>query len=413
MALTDLKDKDELEQEQPDHAAPLRADVLGSIAGADPRDPGYLGKINHLITAHGALETMNAPPSQPMAPANRMAGPGEPPTMGQPSAPESTGFTGMGQPAKPQPSILGKIGHVASKMGNVAGDIFAPGVMMNIPGTDLNKRVEAMRAERTKERQQALDTQQEAVEQRPGIAEAAGETKGKLEAQKEAAAAELAKGKEGSAEKIAAGKEGSSEAIAAGKEGSAERIATGKGQTAEDIAKERVASQERIAMGHNLATTESARIRASSANDPTKLTNTMKTMKQQAQSTLPGIDRALDETEKVAGLLGPTAGRWNDFWQGKVGSGDPKYAHYKDEIGLVSSAVTLAHARGRMSNELFEHFEKMFDAGKQSPENMIQALNVAKEWLTDYAKMGDAPQQQGGGGKEIHYKVVNGKLVPQ
>ena len=111
-------------------------------------------------------------------------------------------------------------------------------------------------------------------------------------------------------------------------------------------------------------------------------------MKQQAQATLPGIDRALDETEKVANLLGPGEGRWNDFMTGKVGAGDPAFKHYHDEIGMVSSAVTLAHARGRMSNELFEHFEKMFDSGKQSPENMIQALNVAKEWLGDYAKMG-------------------------
>lgn len=34
---------------------------------------------------------------------------------------------------------LGKIGHVLSKIGNVAGDIFAPATMSLIPGTDLNK----------------------------------------------------------------------------------------------------------------------------------------------------------------------------------------------------------------------------------------------------------------------------------
>lgn len=165
----------------------------------------------------------------------------------------------------------------------------------------------------------------------------------------------------------------------------------GKERSAEDIAKMRAESAEMIAKGHDLVSTEVARIRAAAGNDPNKLTNTMKTMKQQAQSTLPGISRALDETEQVANLLGPTAGRWNDFWQGRVGISDPRYAHYKDEIGMVSSAVTLAHARGRMSNELFEHFNKMFDAGKQAPENMIQALNVAQEWLTDYANMGNEP----------------------
>jgi hypothetical protein len=187
----------------------------------------------------------------------------------------------------------------------------------------------------------------------------------------------------------------SAQDIASGKNKTAEDIAAGRNQTAEDIAKARVASQELIAKGHDLVSTENARIRADAQNDPNKLTNTMKTMKQQAQSTLPGIDKALEETEQVANLLGPVAGRWNDFWQGRVGVSDPKFAHYKDEIGMVSSAVTLAHARGRMSNELFDHFNKMFDAGHQSAENMIQALNVAHEWLDGYAKMGETPA--GGG----------------
>lgn len=40
------------------------------------------------------------------------------------------------------PGTLGKVGHVLSKIGNVAGDIVAPGTMSLIPGTDLNKRVE-------------------------------------------------------------------------------------------------------------------------------------------------------------------------------------------------------------------------------------------------------------------------------
>jgi len=38
-------------------------------------------------------------------------------------------------------SLLGKIGHVASQVGNVAGDVFAPATMELIPGTDLNRRV--------------------------------------------------------------------------------------------------------------------------------------------------------------------------------------------------------------------------------------------------------------------------------
>lgn len=41
--------------------------------------------------------------------------------------------------AENHPGLLGKIGHVAAKVGNVAGDILAPAVMANIPGTELNR----------------------------------------------------------------------------------------------------------------------------------------------------------------------------------------------------------------------------------------------------------------------------------
>jgi hypothetical protein len=189
------------------------------------------------------------------------------------------------------------------------------------------------------------------------------------------------------------------EAVKEQQKGAGERTATtvaganerekGREKTTEDVANERTKSAQIIAKGHDLVSTENARVRSDAANDPNKLTQMMKTQKQQAQATLPQIDKALDETEKVAGLLGPGEGRWNNFWQGKVGVSDPQYAHYKDEIGMVQTAVTLAHARGRMSNQLFDHFVQMFDAGKQSPENMIQALNVAKEWLGTYANMGE------------------------
>jgi len=40
------------------------------------------------------------------------------------------------------PGLLGKIGHIAAKVGNIAGDVLAPGVMANIPGTDINKRIQ-------------------------------------------------------------------------------------------------------------------------------------------------------------------------------------------------------------------------------------------------------------------------------
>lgn len=46
--------------------------------------------------------------------------------------------------AENHPGFLGKLGHVAGAIGNIAGDVFVPGVMEHIPGTQLN--TEARRA---------------------------------------------------------------------------------------------------------------------------------------------------------------------------------------------------------------------------------------------------------------------------
>jgi hypothetical protein len=44
--------------------------------------------------------------------------------------------------AQNHPGVGGKIAHVLSVAGNIAGDIFAPGVMARIPGTQMNRQVE-------------------------------------------------------------------------------------------------------------------------------------------------------------------------------------------------------------------------------------------------------------------------------
>src|SRR6266403_2390015 len=60
-----------------------------------------------------------------------------------------------------QPGLLGKIGHIAAKVGNIAGDVLAPGVMANIPGTDINKRIQE--ADTKRELTQRTAAEQEGV----------------------------------------------------------------------------------------------------------------------------------------------------------------------------------------------------------------------------------------------------------
>jgi len=191
MAIDTLDEKDkkdeEQDQQQTDHAAPLRADVMGSIAKNDPSSPAYLGNLDHYITAHGSLENV-APTMQPraMSPAPTAPDIGG----GAPAAPLPIGggASPMMGPARPQQGWLGKIGHVAARMGNIAGDVLDPRAMALIPGTDLNKALEARRAEKTKEKQQELQTAEERAQAEGVSSQAAklsAETRAKAEPSEE------------------------------------------------------------------------------------------------------------------------------------------------------------------------------------------------------------------------------------
>jgi hypothetical protein len=107
------------------------------------------------------------------------------------------------------PTTLGKIGHVLGRIGNIAGDIAIPGIMGNIPGTDLNrsyqirqiepqleraKQQEETAAERKATGERADETQALAVRKQNFEEEQAGKPKPKEENWKELAGFEGPKG---------------------------------------------------------------------------------------------------------------------------------------------------------------------------------------------------------------------------
>ena len=85
-----------------------------------------------------------------------------------------------GSEVSEHPGTWGKIAHVASRVGNIAGDVFAPATMANIPGTDLNKQRQEAQNERWINlggENQLREAEEQGIRQRPEI-----------EAQKEKAA---------------------------------------------------------------------------------------------------------------------------------------------------------------------------------------------------------------------------------
>ena len=70
--------------------------------------------------------------------------------------------------AENHPGFLGKLGHIAAGVGNVAGDVLAPKTMALIPGTQLNKGLAANKLQAETAEDQKNATAQAAAEAKPG-----------------------------------------------------------------------------------------------------------------------------------------------------------------------------------------------------------------------------------------------------
>lgn len=123
----------------------------------------------------------------------------------------------------------------------------------------------------------------------------------------------------------------------------------------------------------------------------------MRNVGAQAQVAADGIPSVINEISDMKAELGPVAGRWNDFMQGKIGLDNPKFAGLRADMLMMSSAVALAHARGRLPENLREEFDRMINAPQQSPDNIIAVLTHIQPWMQRMGDMGKAP---GAGGKE-------------
>lgn len=125
-------------------------------------------------------------------------------------------------------------------------------------------------------------------------------------------------------------------------------------------------------------------------------TTQMRNVAAQSQIALGGIPDTIKEIQTLKDDLGPVAGRWNDFMQGKVGTDNPKFAGLRADLLMLSSAVALAHARGRLPENLREEFDSAINAPKQSAENLVSTLEHMQTWLQKSATMGQTETTKSG-----------------
>jgi hypothetical protein len=136
----------------------------------------------------------------------------------------------------------------------------------------------------------------------------------------------------------------------------------------------------------------------------TKLSEATRQMAETAIDILPVMDTIAKDAQDFdrLGMMGPVAGRWQDFLTGKVGvtelAADPdpvkaaaKVAlagKFRTEVDLLQKAVLRAHAgaRGAGSPEGLDRMEGMLNSAKMDLGTFLSSMSGFKVWMDQYAK---------------------------
>lgn len=111
-------------------------------------------------------------------------------------------------------------------------------------------------------------------------------------------------------------------------------------------------------------------------------TATTRTMAQAAPAVLQLADDLKRRVTAQKQMLGPAAGRWNEFYAGKIGAPNPEFSKIRTDATLLQTRLMKMHTGSNGAVAIMQHFKDILDTGKQSPENLIAAL----ETIEDYAK---------------------------
>jgi hypothetical protein len=131
-----------------------------------------------------------------------------------------------------------------------------------------------------------------------------------------------------------------------------------------------------------------------SVNTPT---TTQRTAAGRAETVVAMAPQVISEINAMGPDLGPVGGRWNDFMQGKLGSDNPKFAGLRADLLMMSSAVALAHAQGRLPENLREEFDRSINAPQQTAANLTATIQHMIPWLQQMQKQGQPNAQVNAG----------------
>jgi hypothetical protein len=335
-----------------------------------------------------------------------------------------------GAPISKHPGTFGTILHGIAKAGNIAGEVLAPGTLENIPGTDLNRERnerEDLAGIQKAEQEQNQETEANASETRANAEKENADTAASVKTEKpedinqqyaDAVGDAVKRGvnplEDPTVQKYADAiqnvqKQPQQKPTAAHityDQGIPVSV-TGKDGNTYDVNDPKLPAElkplvQSATRAHGQAVTEAEQKQARAFGEQEKMfnerqnapTNTTKAMYDAAphvEEFIQRINPLIDKLEK-SGDLGPGAGRWNEFWAGKVGSGNPDFVRLRTDVGLLSTLLMRMHVGARGGEYIMQHFSDMINSGKQDPASMRAALGE----IEAYAKQLMADRQGGG-----------------
>lgn len=129
-------------------------------------------------------------------------------------------------------------------------------------------------------------------------------------------------------------------------------------------------------------TSDQAKQMSLSYKEDTPVTN-IKAMQQNAPSVLYLSREARKVVEKEIRDLGPVSSRWREFWAGKIGAPDPTFTKLKANLNLLQTKLSQMHVGAQGGIEMVKHFKETIESGKQSPENMLAALDAIESYANE------------------------------
>lgn len=112
-------------------------------------------------------------------------------------------------------------------------------------------------------------------------------------------------------------------------------------------------------------------------------TTDIKVMQQSVPSVLQLIGQSRKSVTELQNKLGPLESRWRDFWSGKVGAADPDFRKLKTNISLLQTRLMKMHVGSRGGEYIMKHFTEIIDASKDSPQNLIAAMDEIEQYANE------------------------------